>query len=202
MTMHFFYGLIGSFLGGVMLGPINLSVVDLTIRKNIRCARWFIAASTLVEIFQVAIAIVFGTLIARHLDQLPSFKLAVSVFFILAGLVFIFRGNTSESSAYQNNRGNFLNGFIISILNPQTIPYWIFVLALLKSNQLLKPEPWNLALLLVGVLGGKFIILSLYAFMSEFVKARVSNLEQFLYKAIGGLLIVAGLALCLRYFIV
>ena len=57
MIMQFLFGLIGSFLGGVAFGPINLSVVDITLKKNFAAALRFCFAAALVEIGQATIAI-------------------------------------------------------------------------------------------------------------------------------------------------
>jgi hypothetical protein len=75
----------GSFLGGMAFGPINLSVVELTLRRDVQCATRFIAAAAIVEIFQAYIAILFGKLIARSIAEIPEFKLLVIAFFLVLG---------------------------------------------------------------------------------------------------------------------
>lgn len=81
MVLHFIYGFLGSFLGGVPFGPINLSVVDLTLKKSIRSGLRFSFAAALVEIAQAIIAVLFGKLISRKIDELPELKIVVMVFF-------------------------------------------------------------------------------------------------------------------------
>ena len=72
--MHFIFGLLGSFLGGVAFGPINLSVVDITLKKSVRSAIRFCVAAALVEIFQATIAILFGKVISRKIEEIPELK--------------------------------------------------------------------------------------------------------------------------------
>lgn len=199
--MHFLFGLMGSFLGGMAFGPINLSVVELTLRRDMQCATRFIAAAAIVEIFQAYIAILFGKLIARSIAEIPEFKLLVIAFFLVLGMVFILKKNKSDASlAPTTNRSNFINGFIVAILNPQAIPYWIFVLAYLKSSNALHLESWNFALFLVGILGGKFLILSLYSYLSAYIKKRNAHLDAYVSKVIGGILLLVGLLQALNYF--
>jgi threonine/homoserine/homoserine lactone efflux protein len=119
MVVHFLFGFAGSFLGGVALGPINLSVMELTLRKSISCATRFIIAASIVELFLAWIAILFGKLIAKSLDEIPEFKLLVIAFFFIIGLVFLFKKDKPKSELPDNiNQSSFLNGFLIATANP------------------------------------------------------------------------------------
>lgn len=201
MILQFIYGFIGSFLGGVAFGPINLSVVDITLKKNRRSAISFCAAAASVEIIQAFIAVMFGKLISRKIEEFPELKLLVIVFFVILGLYFILKEDkpTAELSTKKNS-SNFVNGFIVAILNPQAIPYWIFVLAYLKSANVLYLNSWYFVLFLVGVSLGKFLILNLYSRLSEFINRHFINLNDYISKAIGSLLIVVGLVQAIKYF--
>lgn len=199
--MHFIFGLFGSFLGGVAFGPINLSVVDLTLKKSVRSAIRFCIAAALVEVIQATIAILFGKMISRKIEEFPELKLLVIIFFVILGLYFIFKKDIPESEIKTDSKkSSFLNGFIVAIFNPQTIPYWIFVLAYLKSAQVLYLKSWYLLIFLAGVSIGKFIILSLYSYLSEYIKRHTANLNDYVSKAIGGLLLAAGLVQAVKYF--
>jgi threonine/homoserine/homoserine lactone efflux protein len=201
MIVHFLFGLLGSFLGGVAFGPINLSVVELTLRKDMRSATRFIVAAAIVEIFQAYIAILFGKLIARSIEEIPEFKLLVIAFFFFLGFFFMLKKNKPEAEVKNSKGGStFVNGLIVAILNPQTIPYWVFVLAYLKSSDSIHLESWNFVLFLIGVSGGKFIILSLYSYLSDYIKKRISNLDVYVSKGIGGLLLTIGLIQAINYF--
>lgn len=200
--MYFLFGLIGSFLGGVAFGPINLSVVDLTLKRNIRSALRFSAAAALAEITHAVIAVMFGKLISRKIEELPELKLTVIAFFIVLGLFFIFKNDKPKTEiSPDKNSSNFINGFIVAILNPQAIPYWIFVLAYLKStNVLFYLNSLHLTLFLVGVSIGKFIILGLYGYLSEYISRHIANLNEYVSKTIGGLLLAVGLVQAIKYF--
>lgn len=199
--MQFIFGLLGSFLGGVAFGPINLSVVDITLKKSMQSAMRFITAAALVEIAQATIAILFGKLISRKIEEIPELKLLVIFFFVIIGLYFIYKKDKPKADIpADSSKSNFLNGLIVAILNPQAIPYWIFVLAYLKSVQVLNLNSWHLILFLSGVSIGKFIILSLYCYLSEYIKKHTTNLNDYVSKGIGALLLVVGLIQALNYF--
>jgi len=161
----------------------------------------FSAAAACVEIIQATIAVMFGKLISRKIDEFPELKMLVIAFFLILGLYFILKKDNPKSEIKpENNTSNFINGFVVAILNPQAIPYWIFVLAYLKSANVLYLQSWHLILFLVGVSIGKFIILSLYGYLSEHIKRHFTNLNEYVSKAIGGLLIVVGLVQAIKYF--
>jgi threonine/homoserine/homoserine lactone efflux protein len=201
MITHFIFGLVGSFVGGVAFGPINLSVVDLTLKKNINSALTFSAAAAVVEIFQAAIAVTFGKLISRKIDEFPELQLLVIAFFVMLGLFFLYkRDNPRKESKTEKNSSTIANGFIVAFLNPQAVPYWIFVLAYLKSIDVLYLNSWHLFLFLSGASIGKFIILGLYSYLSEIIQRHFENLNEYVSKVIGGLLLGIGLAQAVRYF--
>ncbi len=201
MILHFVFGFLGSLLGGVVFGPINLSVVDLTLKKGIRSALRFSASAALVEIFLATIAILFGKLISRKIEEFPEFKLIVIAFFLILGVYFILKKDIPKSEIKADSKtSNFFNGFIVAFLNPQTIPYWIFVLAYLKSANVLYLHTWNLFLFLIGLFFGKFIMLGLYGYMSKNINKHFNNLNDYVSKAIGGFLIIVGLIQAINYF--
>ncbi|MDZ7608748.1 MAG: hypothetical protein U5K79_24895 [Cyclobacteriaceae bacterium] len=97
MLIQFFYGLFGSIIGGVAFGPVNLSVVELTIKKNLPSANRFCLAAALVEIGQAFIAILFGKLISRKIEEFPELKLLVILFFFHSGLILRTQKETSHN---------------------------------------------------------------------------------------------------------
>jgi threonine/homoserine/homoserine lactone efflux protein len=201
MIVHFLFGLMGSFLGGVAFGPINLSVVELTLKRDMRCANRFIIGAALMELFLAYLAILFGKLISRTIDEIPEFKLLVIAFFFILGLIFILKRDTVNSELPDSgNRSSFIKGLLVAILNPQTIPYWIFVLAYLKSSNAIQLQSWNFTLFLIGVCGGKYLILTLYSYLSEYIKNRFANIDLYVSKGIGTLLILVGLIQAINYF--
>ena len=201
MFLHFLYGFAASFLSGVAFGPINLSVVELTCKRSIKSATRFIIAACLVEFLLAFIAVLFGKLIARSIEEIPEYKLLVIAFFFILGSVFLLKRDKPKSELpEEGERSSFINGLLVAILNPQTVPYWIFVLAYLKSSNALHLQSWNFAFFLIGVTGGKFLILMLYSYLSEYIKKRVSNIDVYLSKGIGSLLILAGLVQAINYY--
>jgi len=203
MLIQFFYGLLGSLVGGIAFGPINLSVVELTIKKNVSAANRFCMAAALVEIGQAFIAILFGKLISRKIDEFPELKLLVILFFFILGLYFILKKDRPQSELNTGGeRSSFIKGLIVAVLNPQSIPYWIFVLAYLRSAKVLELHSVNLWIFLFGVAIGKYIILMTYSYLSLYINRHISNLNDYVSKTIGSVLMVIGLIQAIRYFFI
>jgi threonine/homoserine/homoserine lactone efflux protein len=201
MTLHFFYGLLGSFIGGIAFGPLNLTVVDITLRRSMQHAARFSAAAALIEIGQAAIAVLFGKLIGSKLDEWPQLKVVVVVFFVLLGLYFLLKKERPESAYDGKGKGSFfVKGLILASLNPQAIPYWIFVLAYLTSIDALALQSWNFPVFLAGVCIGKYLILSVYGLLSEYIRKRTRNLSKAVSKTIGIILICIGFYQAWRFF--
>jgi threonine/homoserine/homoserine lactone efflux protein len=86
---------------------------------------------------------------------------------------------------------------MVSIANPQAIPFWIFILTFLKSAEYLDisdhPPLFFLCLFLSGVACGKLLTLLFYAFLSQLIIRRAAFVSQWMNKIIGVILMGIGL---------
>lgn len=192
MLIHFFLGLISAYIGGIPFGPLNLSVVEITLSKGKRSASRFSFAASLVEIGEAAVAILFGTLIASKLEQYAQLNFVVIIFFFGLGLYFLIKKDHPKTEKQAKDRSSFPRGIITAILNPQAIPYWLFVLAYLDAAQLIQLKGNNVLIFLLGVFVGKYFILSSFGILSEYLKPRIGDICNYLSKAIGIILIGIG----------
>ena len=76
------------FAGSLSFGPINLCVVDTTVRHNLRAGIWFASAAALVESLQASIALYFGEFYPLFLRKYPWVHLVILVFFCGIGYRF------------------------------------------------------------------------------------------------------------------
>jgi threonine/homoserine/homoserine lactone efflux protein len=198
--MHLVCGVIGSFLSGVAFGPVNLCVVDITLKRSFQAGMRFVAAATLAEVIHSSIAIMFGKLISNKLEEIPELQWLVIAFFLILGFYFIIKKD-KPIVEHENSRkaSNFLKGFVVAIFNPQAIPYWIFALAYLKSSNYIDLKSWHMFVFLVGVYIGKFIILGLYSYLSDYIKKHLTNLNDYISKTIGLFLIIIGIVQIVKY---
>lgn len=202
MLLHFILGLAGSYLGGIPFGPINLSVVDTTLRHGRKAASKFSLASSLVEIGEAAVAILFGHLFSIELESTHALKILVIFFFIAAGLYFILKKDDPELVEQKKGSGHFFRGLSISFLNPQAIPFWIFVLTYLDTYDFFHLEDFNIITFLIGVALGKYLILTTFGVFSSILEKRLKNICKMISNAIGITLLVIGAVQAVRYFVI
>jgi threonine/homoserine/homoserine lactone efflux protein len=202
-ALIFFLSMLASIAGTLPFGPINLSVVDTTINRSWRAAFHFSIAAALIEIPQSFIAIRFNPTVQQLLQHNVWVKSFVVVFFVGIGLVFFLRKPINEGEKKAKSKNNdFINGLLVSIANPQAIPFWIFILAFLKSAEYLDisdhPPLYFLCLFLSGVACGKLLTLLFYAFLSQLIVRKAAFISQWMNKIIGVILMGIGLVQGMR----
>lgn len=187
-----------SFTGTLPFGPINLSVVDTTIRQSFRAGLWFSVAAAIVEIGQSFIALQFNHSITGYLDGHPWAKLVAAIVFLGIGLAFLLRKDKEENQKQQwAKKSNFVRGLFISLLNAQAIPFWIFVLAYLETSQSIQFSTHQsmqiVMAFFLGVSTGKLAALLLFGLLGQLISQRSQLIQHWMNKAIGGILIGIGL---------
>ncbi len=194
------------FAGSLTFGPINLCVVDTTVRYNLRAGLWFAAAASLVESGQAYLALFFGEYYPIFLKRHPWIHLVVLVFFVALGISFLRRSSSLGGHEARAGTGkHFLQGLLIALMNPQGIPFWIFVLAYLSSARIFEingdASRMGLALFLCGVMAGKLAALTLFSLLSNVINRRTAFLQQWTDKITGGILIALGILQAFQFFL-
>jgi threonine/homoserine/homoserine lactone efflux protein len=195
MVAHFFIGLMGSLMGTIAIGPANLGVINITIRHNTQAASRFSVAAALVEVLYATAAILSGKLIVNKIDEYPYIRVLVILFFLLAGIYFIIKKENLDNGGYDRPVGKsfFMKGLLVAVINPQTIPYWLFVTTYLTAHNFIHLSSWMLVVFLAGGFIGKFISLSLYGQLSAYIKKRKTSAAFYLNKFIGITLILIAI---------
>ncbi|MBK8043091.1 MAG: LysE family transporter [Haliscomenobacter sp.] len=197
----FFLVFIIGYLGTMPFGPINLSVIDTAISRNFRSAFFFSLAAALVEIPQSLVALRFGLSVSQWIEESWVAKTLAVLVFVGMGAMFFLK-KPREEDKKSSDQGDFLHGFVIAVMNPQAIPFWVVVLAYLKTaQQLTLTTHMALPLILAFLLGvgfGKLFALLTYARLSQLIIARLSFVGLWMNKIIGSILIALGLLHGLR----
>ncbi len=198
----FFITLTTSFLGTLPFGPINLSMVDVTLRNSLRAGFWFAVAAALVEMGQSVVALYGSSWLNQLILQSPWLKIVGFLIFIILGLIFYFKkaeehGSTKTENTLRRSGNYFTKGLIIALLNPQAIPFWLVVLAFFHSAEVMaldNSSPFaNIVSFLFGAALGKLGALLLFGVMSQTVISRATRIRENLNRIIGVILIAIGM---------
>jgi threonine/homoserine/homoserine lactone efflux protein len=199
--LHLFLGLVAGVIVTIPLGPVNLLVVNTTVSKNLKAAMVLASAASIMELLKPILAIYFSWLITRHIESNMYIQFSVVLAFILIGLYFLLKKNSSQKS-YNNKRElpEFLKGVLVSFLNIPALPFWILVLAYCESTVGFDFSISTVGLFLAGVFSGRFGTLWLYARLSQYISERSSLIALWLDHIIAILFFILALVQAIRTF--
>ena len=195
-----------SFFGSVLLGLVNVAVIDTAINKSSKSALWLAFGGVLPEIPYVLIAVI-GT---AYVDQLAPYKqfigIGVGIILLFMGLSNWFKKSTPKEVKVSETGAlaHFGKGFLLALANPQLIFFWSTVLLLLQVGTFTGGSPLinfeasgiispkiSFAL---GAPVGAFLILYLYVRLSAKYKEKLTSLiGDKMNKSIGLVFIAIGI---------
>jgi len=200
MFFHLFFGFSAAIIGGLAFGPINLSVVSITISKDLKAGIRFSAAAAFVETFHAWMAILFGKLILDSINTNATFQTFFVIFFLGLGTHFLLKKDHIDiEKGDKKKSSDFFKGVGLALINPQAIPYWILVIATMKSYGWVEWDYFNLSTFLIGAAIGRYMVLGLYGYFSHSIKDKVEHLCGKINKSIGILLILIGIYQIIRF---
>jgi threonine/homoserine/homoserine lactone efflux protein len=183
-------GFLGSFVGTIPFGPINLSVVDTTLKDGMRGAMIFALAAAIIEFIYAYLSLSFYWVLNEQIASSRLIPMLVVIVFFLGGLFFFFKKDKRSANGPENKRkNNFIKGFIIAVLNPQAIPFWIFVIGFYQMQHYLNMHTIDhLDFVLAFVIGaalGKITCLYLFVLLSKRIAHRLGRISALMNKIIG-----------------
>jgi threonine/homoserine/homoserine lactone efflux protein len=197
----FFIGTIASFLGSIPPGTLNILVLQLGLENKLKAALRFALAVALVEYPYSWIAVEFEAWITSSPTIQEHFKLLAAVVMITLGVLGIWTAQKPTMATVKMQESGFVRGLILSILNPQAIPWWIGVTAYLKSEGLIVLDtPIRVHSYVFGTTVGVLILLTLLAITAERLSHLIKH-NKMLAMAPGIILLALGLFTLLRTYI-
>lgn len=176
LLFHFIVGLTTCFIGTLPFGVINLSVISISVRKSYHRGFLFALGASVIEIGEAYVAISFGMYINQFLNHYTFIPYLIGTIFLTLGLYFFVRKTIplSNTSSYGKHT-EFYKGVAVALLNPQSIPFWLFILAFITPLNLFNFEGAPLLLFLGGVFSGKLIALIGFAKMSNYLEKHLGQ---------------------------
>jgi threonine/homoserine/homoserine lactone efflux protein len=196
----FFVGLVFSFLGSIPPGTLNLLVLQMGLEHKIRTALRFALAVSIVEYPYAWLAVEFEQIIMSSPAVLENFKLWGAIIMTSIGVLSLWSVRKPSTLTVKFEQSGFRRGFVLSLLNPQAIPFWIILTAFLKSNGWIDISTgWRMHSYILGTSVGAMALLSLLAVSAHKVAATFK--DNRLIRMIPGLVLLGlGLIGFVRYF--
>lgn len=196
----FFVGFLFSFLGSIPPGTLNLLVLQLGLEHKVKAALRFALAVSIVEYPYAWIAVEFEQVITSSPLVLENFQLWGAIIMTSIGIISLWTVRKPTTISIKLQDSGFRRGIILSILNPQAIPFWIALTAYLKYQGWIDLSTgWRLHSYILGTSIGAMALLTILAILAK--RVATSFKDNRLIRMIPGIvLLVLGLVAFANYF--
>ncbi len=186
---------LASFLGALPFGIVNLNVVETTLRKTTKEGILMSAGATLTEFLHAFVAIQCAAYFSHNFEDNPYTQITVFVVFFTLGLFFFFKKQhpPQRKKRFKVKVTDFSRGMFLSLINPQALPFWLFVITYFTSHKLFTIREDTIPSFLFGVGIGKFMALLIFVAFSLFIRKRMGRIGDFMNKIIGTIFVVLAL---------
>lgn len=183
-----------SYVGSIPPGTINISVMQLAMKKKKRAALFFGLAAAMVEFVYAGLTVQFHIFLNENEVVSLYFKVVTAVALVFLGL-FNLRSKSTSSSfnvSIEKGREGFLRGALLGFLNPMTIPFWLAITTYLENDRLIDLTGIAYWIYLIGLSTGTYALLVTVVILgSKFT--RVSDNDFIVHKVPGIILVVLGI---------
>jgi len=187
------FGFFFSFIGSIPPGTINLSVIQLGLRKHLWASYRMAFAAAFIEFFYAAIAIKFQIYITSSPAIKSNFQLIAAIVLLILGalnLLVLFKKKGDNAKPNPIASSGFRKGILLSIGNPLAMPFWIGVTAYLQSNNWVNFENTSIWSYVLGISMGTLAVLSLLGIVAN-KTGKFIDPDNKLIKIIPGIVLVS-----------
>lgn len=176
---HFILGWAMGTVGIILPGIVNMTVVDVSIRKGLREAVRYSAGGAMAMAIQVFIAVAFTSYLIKHPEVVAFLKqISVVIFLGLSAAFFILARKAQVRKAEDKSDRSFLLGFIVSSMNALAIPYYFAASAYFRARGWITADWPCRWFYIIGTTVGAFGLLVLYARFAQFIARRAQYLAR------------------------
>ena len=201
ILLYFCIGLIASVIGALPLGASNIAVINTTIKQNEKQALKIAIAAALAEVILSYYALHCNMIVRDFFDRHMWIQFAIVILLMVVGSYLVFKKTKDSDKKQRGIRSKYATGFLLGILNPPVLIYWIVAFGLINRNQFMlsiESPLFVLFLFFAGVYFGKLFTLYLYSKFSVNIKNRLQNTALIINKITGVMLILVGIAQAIK----
>lgn len=189
LPTNFIAGLAVSFLGTLPLGVLNITMMNLSLKKGMKSALLFAFACALVELLYSYISV----LMTRSIIEFPALRPiteSIAMFTLFGMGIYYIRKQNSPVISKQKTVPPFYLGTILSLLNVVAFPFWILYTTLLQGKGIIEiSEHSSILMYVTGISLGTIIGLLPFAYASRFIDQLMARQRHQMDRVIGLLFI-------------
>ena len=176
-------------IGALPFGLVNLSVLDISYRKNQSTAMQISHGAAIVEVFFGLTAFLAGGMIGQLIKSNQVVYFAVLAVPAVAGLFFLLKRSPAERDKNSGKQG-FFTGIFLNLISVQVLLFWLFAMTYINTVWEIRLNVFNIALLAGGIWLGKMGTLWIYAYFSEKIFSSFGFLSRNINRIIGVVLLL------------
>ena len=198
LIYYFLFGLLVSTTGAIAPGAVNLVVINYSFERKNTFASKVIFGATLGEAVLGITVMIFYQMISSVNEELAFAKVFFLMILTLIGIKLLISKKETLKKKNTiihkfNNWPKELVRFLLAVINPPVLLYWIIAISFLRKSELIIYNEnlpiSHLTTLFLGILLGKSSILLLYKRLSSRFTFNQNLPNIKLYKTIGFLII-------------
>ncbi|MFA8300114.1 MAG: LysE family transporter [Hyphomicrobiales bacterium] len=202
--VEFLIGFAASFLGSLPVGMLNLTVMDISIRRGPKYVTLFSGGAASVEFIQAFIGVYFSSWFLMNQNITLFFEVMVLPLFLTLAIVYFFKDKSSTGNKAEIKNSEFAKGVWLSFLNPLPIPFWIFYATYFHAEHWISFSTTSIIVFVLGIAAGTFTALLAFGKMSIFIASKIKKINAWINKIIASaffvLFIYQGISMALRFF--
>jgi len=202
---YFFIGILASVIGALPLGASNIAVINISIKQNVHQAYKIAFAAGIAEVILSFYALHCNTEVQNFIDNNMWIQVVIVLILLSVGAILFFKKQRKKEYKRKSLvQSKYLTGFLLGILNPPVLIYWIVAIGFLNKSSFglsLQSPLLVLFLFFSGIYLGKLLTLYLYSKFSMVVKTKVHNINRVINKVTGVLLVVIAVFQVVKLYI-
>jgi len=203
-----FIGLLLASLGGAAPGASNLAVIKTTSKDSLNKGMRIAFGAGVGEVLLAFMALCYSTVLTQFFEMNSWVQVAFIILFFVVGTLFYFSEKLTLFSkpkiALPGSESKFITGFILSVLNPPVLLFWILGITLTQKYFLPLTDMSSIGVLLLffaGVFLGKVAILYFYAKLGNGMQKKKNTDASKLNRVIGIALVLLSTVQGIRFLI-
>lgn len=176
ITVVFFLGLFVALIGVIPPGLLNMTAAKISLKEGPGRGITFSSGVCLVVFIQTYIAAIFARYLSNRPDVVEILQRVAFVIFVLITIYFLViarnHKETQIEADVKSKRSRFFHGMLLSALNVFPIPYQAYMTITLASFGLMDFERLSIVTYVTGAAMGTFVMLYMYIFFFDKIKAR------------------------------